>query len=329
MPRKSSAPTIKDVAREAGVALGTVSKVINGLPVGESYRVRVEAAIEKLNYRVNNYARGLKSSRTGVIEVMIPNLINPFFSNLVNCIQKELAQHDYKMLLCCTDSDPDQEQEYVFMAERQKVDGIICLSYNSNLMVPEGIPLISIDRYFGARIPCVSSDNYGGGRLAAEKLAENGCTNLAFLRIGSILDNEPNKRKDGFISGCEAMGIPCTTKIEDDDTPYSVFEAFLREHLHGGKLDFDGIFCVTDFLAHQIIGSLRDLGLRVPEDVQVIGFDGVRHFGNMGLYCSTIVQPLEEIAEQCVSLVLEKDGAKMPALVCLPVTYAYGGTTRA
>ena len=329
MPRKSSVPTIKDVAREAGVALGTVSKVINGLPVGESYRIRVEAAIKKLNYRVNNYARGLKSSRTGIIEVMVPNLINPFFCKLVNCLQKALARHDYKMLLCCTDYNPDQEQEYVIMAERQKVDGIICLSYNSNLTAPEGIPLISIDRYFGAKIPCVSSDNYGGGRLAAEKLAENGCTNLAFLRTGSILTNEPNKRKDGFISSCEAMGIPCTMKIVDDGTPYSAFEEFLREHLNGGKLDFDGIFCVTDSLAHQIIGSLRGLGLRVPEDVQVIGFDGVRSFGDLEYHCSTIVQPLEEIAEQCVGMVQEKDGAKMPALVCLPVTYAYGGTTRA
>ena len=328
MPRKSSVPTIKDVAREAGVALGTVSKVINGLPVGESYRIRVEKAIKKLNYRVNNYARGLKSSRTGIIEVMVPNLINPFFAKLVNCIQKELARRDYKMLLSCTDYDPDQEQEYVFMAERQKVDGIICLSYNSNLTVPEGIPLISVDRYFGARIPCVSSDNYNGGRLAAEKLVENGCKNLAFLRTGSVLTNEPNKRKDGFVNGCESLGVPYILKIIDDGTPYSAFEEFLREHLRGGKLDFDGIFCVTDSLAYQIIGSLRGMGLRVPEDVQVIGFDGIRRFGDLEYHCSTIVQPLEEIAGQCVGMVLEKDGAKMPALVCLPVTYAYGGTTR-
>ena len=329
MPRKSSVPTIKDVAREAGVALGTVSKVINGLPVGESYRVRVEAAVKKLNYRVNNYARGLKSSRTGIIEVMVPNLINPFFSKLVNCIQKELARRDYKMLLCCTDYNPDQEQEYVIMAERQKVDGIICLSYNSNLTVPGGIPLISIDRYFGAKIPCVSSDNYGGGRLAAEKLAENGCKSLAFLRTGSSLTNEPNKRKDGFISSCESMGIPCTMKSVDDGTPYSAFEEFLLEHMHNGTLDFDGIFCVTDSLACRIIGSLREMGLRVPEDVQVIGFDGVRSFGDLEYYCSTIVQPLEEIAGQCVGMVLEKDRSKTPALVCLPVSYAYGGTTRA
>ena len=328
MNKPNSAPTMKDVAREAGVALGTVSKVINGIPVGESYRVRVEEAIAKLNYRINSYAKGLKSNQTFIIAVMVPNLISPFFSKLVNCINKSLAHRGYRMLLCATDYDPEQEQNYVIMAEQQKVDGIICLSYNPRLQVSEGVPLISIDRYFGAQIPCVASDNYGGGALAAQKLVENGCRNLAFLRTGSRLTNEPNKRKDGFINACENLDVPYTLKIVDDGTPYSAFEDFLREHLHEGKLDFDGIFCVTDTLAHQIINSLRGLGQRVPEDVQVIGFDGIRHFGDHEYTCSTIVQPVEEIAEVCVNMVLEKDEGKVPSLVCLPVTYGFGGTTR-
>ena len=328
MSKQSSAPTMKDVAREAGVALGTVSKVINGIPVGESYRIRVEEAIEKLNYRINSYAKGLKSNRTFVIAVMVPNLISPFFSKLVNSINKSLAQRGYRMMLCATDYDPEQEQSYVIMAEQQKVDGIICLSYNPNLQVSEGVPLISIDRYFGAHIPCVACDNYGGGRLAAEKLVENGCKNLAFLRVGSKLTNEPNKRKDGFVNACESLDVPYTLKIMDDGTPYSAFEDFLKENLSEGRLAFDGIFCVTDTLAFRIIQSLRQLGLRVPEDVQVVGFDGIRHFGDLDYICSTIVQPVEDIAEICVNLVLEKDDAKRPSLVCLPISYAYGGTTK-
>lgn len=321
-------PTMKDVAREAGVALGTVSKVVNGIPVGEPYKEKVEAAVKKLNYRVNNYAKGLKSSQTYIIQVIVPNLVNPFFATLVHYIYRDLARRGYKMLLGETDSDPEMEQESVFLAEQQKVDGIICLSYNPKLQAPEKVPLISIDRYFGARIPCVSCDNYGGGRLAAEMLVENGCKNLAFLRIGSSLTNEPNKRKDGFVNGCEGLGVPYTMKIVDDYTPYSEFVKFLQEHYHGGKLDFDGIFCVTDSLAYQIVGTLKEMKVRVPEDVQVIGFDGIRQFGDMDYFCSTIVQPVEEMAEQCVQMVLEKDASKKPALVCLPVRYAKGGTTR-
>lgn len=328
MSERKTTPTMKDVAREAGVALGTVSKVVNGLPVGEEYRQRVEAAIAKLDYRVNSYARGLKSSKTYTIAVMVPNLISPFFARLVNCINNELTARRYRMLFYATDYDPQQEQELVLLAEQQKVDGIICLSYNPTLKVSEGVPLVSIDRYFGAQIPCVSSDNYGGGRIAAEKLVANGCRNLAFMRIGSRLTNEPNKRKDGFINACEAMNVPYTLKIVDDYTPYVAFEEFLHEHFHNGKLDFDGIFCVTDSLAHQILNTLKNMGLGVPEDVQVIGFDGIRHFGDMELTCSTIVQPLEAIAATCVEMVLEKRSASAPSLVCLPVSFAYGGTTK-
>lgn len=328
MAQQNSTPTMKDVAREAGVALGTVSKVMNGIPVGESYRIRVEEAVAKLNYRVNNYAKGLKSNQTYIVAVMVPNLVSPFFAKLVDCINRSLTRRKYRMLFYATDYDPQQEQELVILAEQQKVDGIICLSYNPDLKVSENVPLVSIDRYFGAQIPCVSSDNYSGGRIAAEKLVENGCRNLAFMRIGSRLTNEPNKRKDGFVNACETMNIPYTLKIVDDGMPYSAFEEFLQEHMSDGKLQFDGIFCVTDSLAHQILNSLKNMGIRVPEDVQIIGFDGAQYFGDMEYYCSTIVQPIEDIAETCVDMVLQKHSVKSPSLVCLPVSYVYGGTTR-
>ena len=99
MKKMSTAPTMKDVAREAGVALGTVSKVVNGLPVGENYRIRVEAAIEKLDYQVNSYAQGLKSSRTYSIAVLLPNTFNPFFADLTYHLNLALQKRRYKMLL--------------------------------------------------------------------------------------------------------------------------------------------------------------------------------------------------------------------------------------
>ena len=103
---------------------------------------------------------------------------------------------------------------------------------------------------------------------------------------------------------------------------------FLRAHMTGGRLDIDGIFCSTDLLAWRIQNILAEWGLRAPEDVQIIGFDGIRRFGGQALYCSTIVQPVQKIAETCVDLLLTKDRSNIPALVCLPVSYAPGGTTR-
>lgn len=329
MAKQSNVPTVKDVAKEAGVAAGTVSKVINGLPVGESYRIRVEQAIEKLGYRVNIYAKGLKGSHTFTLAVLLPNLINPYFCKLASYLNRSITQKGYQMLIFCTDYDPRVEQEFIFVAEQKKVDGIICLSYNPHVKVPQSVPFISIDRYFGGEIPCVASDNFGGGWMAAEKLVENGCKQLAFMRIGSKLSNEPNKRKDGFMQYCEQHNVPYISKIIDDGTSYSEFEDFLRSRYHDGKLDIDGLFCVTDSLACQMIQIIESMGLRVPEDVQVIGFDGLQHFGGGDFVCSTIVQPVQQIAQACVDLLLEDKVGAVPTLMCLPVQYAFGGTTKA
>ena len=328
MKKENSAPTMKDVAREAGVALGTVSKVVNGLPVGESYRIKVEQAIEKLNYQVNSYAQGLKSNKTYTIALLIPNTYNPYFASLTYHINSALMKRKYRMLLCSTDFDSSQEQDYITMVQQNKVDGIIGLTYNPNLIIDENTPFVAIDRSLGPKIPCVSSDNFAGGQIAAEKLADLGCKKVAFLRIGSSLTNEPNKRKAGFENGCLSRGLEYEMKILDDGNPFDEFESFLAEHIHHGKLDFDGIFCVTDTLAYRIIHALRKLHIRVPEDVQIIGFDGVQMFGNLDYVCSTIVQPVADIAEMCVNLLLQENLLSRPPLICLPVTYAYGGTTR-
>lgn len=327
MRRENSTPTMKDVAQEAGVALGTVSKVVNGLPVGESYRIRVEEAIQKLNYQVNSYAQGLKANKTYTVALLIPNTTTPFFASLAYHINIALLKRKYRMLLCSTDYDSGLEQEYVKMAQKNMVDGIIGLTYNPNLIVDESTPFIAIDRSMGPKIPCVASDNFAGGQLAAEKLADLGCKNVAFLRTGSSLTNEPNKRKAGFENGCLSRGLNYEMKILNDGEPFEGFEKFLSEHIYNGKLSFDGIFCVTDDLAYSIINVLLRLGQKVPEDVQVIGFDGTRHFGNKDYICSTIVQPIPEIAEMCVELLLQESMITKPPLVCLPVSYAYGKTT--
>jgi len=324
---QTSEPTMKDVAKEAGVALGTVSKVVNGLPVGESYRIRVENAIKKLNYQVNSYAQGLRADKTHTVVLLIPNTEEPFYASLAYHINLTLLKQNYRMLLCSTDYDSNSEQEYIAMAQQNKVDGIIGLTYNPNLVISKGIPFVSFDRCISPEIPCVSSDNFAGGQLAAEKLADFGCKNVAFLRIGSSLSNEPNKRKAGFENCCLSRGLHSEMKILDDGAPYEEFEKFLLNHIQNGKLSFDGIFCVTDRLAFSVIQTLQRLHQRVPEDVQVIGYDGIRLFGDMDYVCSTIVQPLPEMAEMCVELLLRENMKMKPPLICLPVTYAYGGTT--
>ena len=269
----------------------------------------------------------MKAGRTYTVALLIPNTQDPFFASLAHHINIALSRQKYRMLLCSTDFDSELEQEYVNMAQLNKVDGIIGLTYNPHLIVEEGTPFVAIDRPIGPRFPCVASDNFAGGQLAAEKLADLGCKNVAFLRTGSSLNSETNKRRSGFENGCLFRGLSCEMKILNDGDPYELFEEFLTDHIQNGKLSFDGIFCVTDRLAYLIIKSLKKLGLKVPRDVQVIGFDGIRYFGNEDYICSTIVQPVPEIAEMCVDLLIRENAPSKPPLVCLPVSYAPGGTT--
>ena len=328
MAREHSGPTMADVAREAGVALGTVSRVVNGEQVGEEFREKVNAAIQRLGYQYNVSGRTLRTDRTNTIALIIPNTINPYFALLVHHINIALEKRNYRMMLCFTEYDRDREVEFIRMAQQNRVDGIIALTYNPRLVIPEGIPFVTIDRFFSTSVPCVASDNFGGGRLAATKLKELGCSRVAFMRIGSAITNEPSKRKDGFVSACVELGLPFDLIALEDGQPYEAFEQFLLRHTEKGKLEFDGLFIGTDYLAWQIIRSLKQMNIRVPEDVQVIGFDGIRLFGDLEPAVSAIVQPVQEIAETCASTVLSDHLTGVPSLICLPVTYAFGGTTR-
>ena len=328
MDKKYSAPTIRDVAREAGVSLGTVSKVINDLPVGESYRLKVEAAASRLGYQVNAYARSMRTHKTNIVALILPNLNNSFFAMLAHQVCKALSEREYRMLVYMTDFDGNTEQNCVNMVRQHRVDGIIALTYNPDLELDENIPFVSIDRYFKSTIPCISADNYGGGQLAAEKLVSLGCKRLVFFGIGFRVAGSADSRWDDFASYCRSANIPYDSiRLKDGDNT-ELFKEYLKNHMTGGKPDFDGAFCATDRVAAEIQAFMEETGIRVPEDVQIIGFDGVRSFGDGELICSTIVQPLQQMAVACVDILLAEDRSSAPARICLPVAYVPGGTTR-
>ncbi len=326
--KSNKQPTMKDVAAEAGVSLGTVSKVFNGLPVGDQYKTLVMDAAKKLGYQVNVYARGLRANKTYTIAVVLPNVVHPFFSNMADYCCQILHKRGYRMLLATTAYDPNEEQECIDMVQQNKVDGIIAITYNPKLEVNEDIPFVIIDRKFHSNIPCVSSDNFSGGQLAAEKLVENGCKRLLFLGISSIVPGEADKRYLGFESYCMQHNLDYTIhRVFDEDGIEDIY-AFIEENIVDGHFNYDGLFCNTDSQARSIMEFMAKRGIHAPEDIQVIGYDGIRYFESEDYYCSTIKQPLEEMATAAVDILLAPDKYKNPALICLPVTYCYGGTTR-
>lgn len=323
---------MKDVAREAGVALGTVSKVINNISVGEEYKVKVEEAIKKLGYEVDVYARGMKKQKTDTVALIIPNLLHPFFASFAYYLEVELSKHNYKLLVCNSDGHAEKEVRYINMAKQNKVDGIVGITYSDiDKEVSNNCRFVSIDRHFtNSNIPYVSSNNYEGGKIAAKKLIEIGCKNLAFIRTGSNIYGETYKRKNGFVDICEENSI--SYKILDLVEPFESLEKscseFLEENMSDGKLLIDGIFFSTDILAMRVKKIIESYGFNIPNDVKLIGYDGVKLVQELDYLVSSIRQPVDLMAKKCVEIIISLINKQTVSEInYLPVEFVEGGTT--
>lgn len=331
--------TMKDVARDAGVALGTVSKVVNGQYVSEKNRLKVEQSIKKLNYQVDVYARGLKISSTRLIAVIVPDILNPFFTQWVYELEKIIVQRGYKMIFFQTLHDEEKEGQCFQMAAQNKVDGIVGITYNDTDKYLSGnFPFVSLDRHFDTTVCCVASDNAAGGSMAAKKMIETGSNKLLYIRNGSNIYSEVQKRETAFIETCRRMGKKVETHDFGDQLSILGEEQemfceqvwnFVASCIRENKFKFDGIFASTDLLAEIVCVQLRKLGVRIPEDVQVIGYDGIRCMNGNKYRVSTIVQPIQQMAEGSIDLLLKQIQKKsVPELTLYPVQFSNGGTTR-
>ena len=326
--------TMKDVAKLAGVSLGTVSKVINKIAVTPENQRRVEQAASELNYHPNAYARGLKTQKTGMIVVIVPNISNPFFASFVDRIGFSLKKRDLRLLLACAEGDPEREIDCLRLASSNKADGVIALTYSDiGNYITDDMAIVTFDRYFDNRnIPRVGSDNFGGAVTAIDMLVRFGCRHPAYVRYYSPFPGESDRRLEGYLYACKKYGFqPDYLNEEENDRESAMLREFIHSHqTPDGTLTFDGVFVHTDYHAVMLMNILQSEGYRVPEDVQIIGFDGIRQFGlpEGKLFVSSIVQPVDQLAEKCVELVTADDRSALPTLTLLPAHYEYGGTTR-
>lgn len=333
--------TIKDVAKDAGVSLGTVSKVLNGIHVSEQSKYKVETSIKKLNYQLNPNAHRLKAQKTNDILVIVPTLLNAIFPPMIDTIEKELNLRDMRMLLCISRNDSDKIDSYISMAANARVDGIFGVTYSKITDYSKlNIPMVSFDRHFEGGIPCISCDNEAGGYLAAKTLYEKGCRNILCFWAGTDYESEPTKRIAGFNRFCLEKNVAHNVLSFMDynmaDTgfmyPSDSYKKFIHSYLspldNNNDFIYDGIFASSDHLAHLICDELQKMGLRVPEDVQVIGFDGMPDFITGNPIVSSIRQPIEQIAKTGVGMLLDMiDGHQISSITNLPVSFVEGGTT--
>lgn len=321
-------PSIKDVANLAGVAVGTVSRVINNSgAVKPATRRKVEEAIQELNYIPNEIARNFKMRRSKMVALLLPSIWHPFFSELAYYIEDELDREGFKLMLCNSGGKPEKELYYLDMLQQNKVAGIVGITYNDiEDDVSNDIPIVSIDRHFSKKITCVTSDNYEGGRLALRELVKAGARKPAFLGSVTSVFSETMNRREGFIHEAKAMGVDYVVyekpdPVIDDD---AYFGEFLDQHR-----EVDGIFAITDMFAAKYIERAGRRGIRVPEDVKVIGYDGIQDHPYFHPLLSTIRQPVEEMARTSIRLLYQKmEGQTLEREVYrLPVMFRQGETT--
>ncbi|WP_058304466.1 LacI family DNA-binding transcriptional regulator [Gorillibacterium timonense] len=321
-------PSIKDVAALAGVAVGTVSRVINNNgTVTPEIRNRVIAAIEQLKYVPNEVARNFKMQKSNLIALLLPTVWHPFFSELAYYVEDELDDCGYKLLLCNSGGKPWKESYYLDMLEQNKVAGILGISYNNlDHAVKHDIPMISIDRHFRSNIACVTSDNQTGGRMALHELRKAGVRKPAFLGSTPQVSSEITLRREGFVQAAAQAGLEVIVyepdePIVDEDTYFAGFFEVAEE--------IDGLFAINDLLAANYIIRAAKRGIRVPEDVKLIGYDGIQNDGLFHPNLSTIRQPVEEMARMSVRLLLQLiAGQSLEEKVYrLPVYYREGDTT--
>lgn len=318
--------TMKDVARLAGVSVGSVSNVFNGIKVKESTYKKVIAAVEELDYETNHLARSFKLNHTNTIAIIVPTIWHPFFSSIVLYVEEIAEEHGYRVFLCNSNDNAEHELSYITMLRKNKVDGIIAITYQDiDAYLESSLPFVSIDRHFNKDISIVSSDNFEGGRLAAQTLVEKGSKQLLFVGSHNPVANETMNRRKGFESYCNENNI--NYHIIDLLEPHNDFTENLIQ-LMQDQPDIDGIFAINDFVGLNIIETLKGVGKEVLIDYQLIGFDGIKMSSERDYLISTIVQPVKEIAYNAFRILTKQiQNPEYKKQTILPIKFVEGGTT--
>ena len=283
--------TIKQVAELAGVGTSTVSRYLNARGyISEEAKEKIKNACEQLNYMPNELARAMKSNHSKTIGVMIPTICNPFFTELVHIIEQNLLKQGYKTVLCNTNGDIELERNYLNMAISNRFDGIILITGSYEFMeLKADIPIILLDRINEDDLNYITltSNNRQGAALATEHLIACGCKKILYLSSNEQII--PAKiREDMFVETVVKHKVSYTVR---NNSEVDIIE--LKKMIEDGV---DGIFAWNDISAIQCIGWLSELGIVIPDQVQVMGYDNIDIAEYVHPKLTTIAQPLAELA---------------------------------
>ncbi|RSL29981.1 LacI family transcriptional regulator [Salibacterium salarium] len=303
-------PTIKDVAKQANVSVATVSRVLSKADtVSEKNTQSVLDAVEKLNYKPNALGRYLRTAHTKTILVVVPDITNPFFSNVMKGIQTLANQREYDVLVMDAEHAHFDSMKCFDMLEQKQVDGLIMLTsrvdQNSLLELGKQHSIVLACEYLeGTTIPTVSIDNVSASRKMTEYLIDLSYTNIAHITgpLEAVLGID---RLRGFKQALQTKDIPVKTSYiqEGDfsiDSGYNVMFKLLSMEDRP-----DAVFAANDEMAMGAINAAKAFDLRVPEDIAVVGFDDIRMASMFTPQLTTISQPTFDIGQKSMSLLLD------------------------
>ena len=333
--QKRPHPTMRDVARRAGVSTATVSHFLNGTrQVSKATSQRILEAMRELNYRPNLLARGLRSRQSRIIGLVISDISNPFFPEVARGCEDALAQHDYSLILCNTDEDPAKEDRYLSVLWSKQVDGILLVPTSGGhatlrQMLAAGLPVVYLDREL-PDLPAtvVTSQNREGARAATRLLLERGHRHVAMI-AGMPGLSTTTERIAGYRDALAEAGIEpregwVRCGYSNERAARGATLALVKE-----QPEVTAIFAANNTMTAGVLRTLDEIGKK--DSVEVAGFDDMGWFGLQINPVVAVVQPAYELgriaAEELVALL--KGGERPPRRIRLPVEVSVNGSSRA
>lgn len=295
---------MRKIAKEAGVGIATVSRYINKTGnVSDELKKKIEEAIERENYRPNELARAIFNGNTKMIGLLVPNISNPYFNELALIIEEIVSEAGFSVFLCNTNDDPDKEKHYINVLQGHRVAGIITVrSQCKEEYEMLDIPVVSFESVISDDIVTVATNNYLGGQLALEHLYECGCRKIVHI-TGPTFSNAINARCQGFLKAAEEKQLSIELIQFETDFQRKMLEANIKALENVEK--FDGIFVFNDIAAATVIRYFQLKKVKIPKDVQVIGFDN-SYIGEF-LYPSltTIEQSVQDVGKTMAEVIMK------------------------
>ena len=309
--------TLRDVAKRAGVSAMTVSRVINGRDgVDTETQRRVEEAIEALDYVPSRIARGLISQKTATLGLIVPDVVNPFFSLVVRGAELIARRAGYRVLLCNSEGDLRLEREYIEDLVAHRVEGLLLAPANDQSrhsifpLLRRDFPLVLIDRAV-PDIDCDSivSDNAAGARRLVQHLIAVGHRNIAHLTDAEDTSTGRDRLK-GYQEALAAAGIPYHEELALRTTVDQIGGYRATQMLLSMESIPTAIFAVNNMTAVGAMKALRERGMSVPEDMGLVCFDEVEHLAVLSPFLTVIDQPAETFGSLGTQLLLERIAGK-------------------